>query len=90
MRSGAITRNLDFNASITGIHMTAALAEPCSSSTGAPVPAARLALRRIGRPEVMSIFMRSLCLAKEDCRSTVSARGASNRTDLARFSVGVA
>ena len=28
--------------------MTAALAEPCSNNTGAPVPAASVALRRIG------------------------------------------
>src|SRR5262245_37825311 len=48
-----MTRNLAFSTSMAGAHITAALAEPCSSSTGAPFPAARMELRRIGREALM-------------------------------------
>ena len=37
------------HASMMDVHITDALAEPCSRSTGVPVPAARIELRRMGR-----------------------------------------
>src|SRR5262245_4967108 len=59
MRSGAIRRKRGLSALITGVHIADELAEPCSSSTGAPKPAANTALRRIGRVAAIQIDDRS-------------------------------